>query len=135
MLDARALVAALSDASASARDGSLAAVADAVWAEAVARYPEARFNIALSKYVPSSALVLLADDPSARVRSMVAMKRKTPPELLLRLARDRDEGVRLLVARNRATPTPVLAILEDDPWHEVAAVARARLRAEGAAPT
>lgn len=101
---------------------------ESVWMDVVCCHLEERLGAVRNKTIPLAVLEVLIDDPDPQVRYAVAMKRKLTPSLLDRLARDVDEGVRMRVALHKNSSRETLESLSSDPWCEIRATAKNRLR-------
>ena len=100
---------------------------EAVWREAIQKYPDMKEWVAHNKTVPIAILEFLSDDADRRVRWSVAVKRKLTPALFEKLAADRDEVVRKCIALNRKVPLNVLETLASDDCPLVRDAAKERL--------
>lgn len=98
-----------------------------VWLDIVIQYPDLRFWVAQNKTVPLGVLHILAKDDDPRVRWMVAQKRTLDAATLAAMSNDKDDSVRLSVASHANTSREILEQLVNDPWTEIATIARKRL--------
>ena len=83
-----------------------------VWWDVINKYPDYKTWVVHNKTVPVEILELLAQDPSATIRSEVARKRKISDMIFKLLAKDPEEAVRHALISNRKLPKGKLHLIQ-----------------------